>query len=174
MSSQPRALYVHIPFCLRRCDYCGFVSSVYRQETADAYLQALSREIERRAIGQCEPRTIYIGGGTPTCLSIAQLTRLLDILAALPLQGIEEWTIEANPNTLTTEKIILLKERGINRVSLGIQAFHARGLRALGRAQDNRKIKAVVAQLREMGMDNISSLALCEIHAFLGVATFLS
>ncbi|NLN06001.1 MAG: radical SAM family heme chaperone HemW [Firmicutes bacterium] len=133
------AVYLHIPFCVAKCSYCDFLSF---PETDPAkhrsYLQALVRELELwgqklRAAG-CEAATLYLGGGTPTVLSAADLEWLLAACRRLlPLAQDVEWTVEANPCTLTQEKIGTLAAGGVNRISLGIQDLNEERLALLGR-----------------------------------------
>lgn len=148
-------IYVHIPFCLRRCNYCDFASSDFDQDMAEKYLDALGVEFTRRAYGM-RPETIYIGGGTPTCLSHEMIEHLVDMLDLLELDDLQEFTIEANPGTLDVSKLILLRESGITRVSLGVQTFIPEGLEVLGRYHSAKDARFAVAQLREVGFDDIS------------------
>ncbi len=122
-------LYVHIPFCLSRCGYCAFVSSLYDAETADAYIAALGREIAERNIREKKFATLFIGGGTPSSLSPAQLSRLFSLLP--PVYG--EATCELNPDSASAETLRLLRDNGINRISFGVQTFSPAGLQLLRR-----------------------------------------
>ncbi len=149
------ALYVHIPFCVRRCAYCGFASSVYDPRKVDAYLRALDQEWTRRA-GGLEPRTIYVGGGTPTCLSVDELDRLMGLVQGVPRSRLREFSVEANPGTLTMEKLMRLRAAGATRVSLGAQTFAEAGLRTLGRAHTAKQILAAAVLCREAGFDDLS------------------
>lgn len=148
-------LYVHIPFCLRRCYYCDFTSSEYKEEVATGYLEALEIEFTRRAYGM-SPETIYIGGGTPTCLPLAQLERLLDVLELLDRSNLREFTVEANPGTLSMDKLMALRKGGVNRISLGVQSFNQRGLDTLGRFHSAKDARFAVAQIHEAGFENVS------------------
>ncbi|MER3416602.1 MAG: coproporphyrinogen III oxidase [Gemmataceae bacterium] len=132
----PRAAYVHIPFCAHRCWYCDFAVVVARKDLVHAYLLALQKELAR--LGSQQPvRSVFIGGGTPTLLDPPDLERLLDLVRHwFPPDGDAEWSIEANPGDLTTEKICLLAEKGINRVSVGVQSFQPHLLRFLERDHD--------------------------------------
>lgn len=133
-------LYVHIPFCHSRCGYCTFTSGIYDEATADAYLTGLAREIAARNIANTPFATLFIGGGTPSCLSSAQLSTLFSILPTVS----GEATCEMNPDSATPEKLRLLQEHGINRVSFGVQTFSPDGLRLLGRRHDaSQAIRAV-------------------------------
>lgn len=147
-------LYVHVPFCLRRCAYCAFVSSVYDAARADQYLDALGREFRERT-ASFHPTTIYIGGGTPTALSLSQLERLLEFFRPLTA-SVAEFSVEANPGTLTTDKAALLRAGGVTRVSLGVQTFEPDGLQVLGRAHTEKQARAAWAMLREVGFENLS------------------
>lgn len=126
-----RALYVHIPFCQGICAYCDFTRVRYQTGLADQYLTQLARELEERV--PCKGmETVYIGGGTPTALSLDQLRRLLDLLQPY-LQGATEVTIEANPEAISTELIEILVKGGINRISLGLQSCDDEILKQIGR-----------------------------------------
>lgn len=124
-------LYIHIPFCHGKCFYCDFFSTVNRRQVDD-YIDMLSREyLERKAEIPQPVTTIYIGGGTPSSLSHPQLRRLFEMLPIGP--DIEEFTIELNPEDVNGELIGLLKEYGVNRVSMGIQSLCDSELRSIGR-----------------------------------------
>ncbi len=150
--SDAPGLYVHIPFCRSRCGYCTFTSNVYSAEMADRYITALQHEITAKDI--TEPSTVFIGGGTPTMLSLEQLDRLL---SALPPSSSEtEFTCEVNPDTATREKLSLLKSYGVNRLSFGVQTFSPDGLRLLGRCHDDRTAKAAVELASDMAFHAIN------------------
>jgi oxygen-independent coproporphyrinogen-3 oxidase len=129
----PRAAYVHVPFCAHHCNYCDFAVTAGNDHLIDLYLEALAQEL--MTLGQPEPvETLFIGGGTPTHLAPGQLARLLAELDRwLPLQAGCEFSIEANPGTLTEEKVRVLVEHGVNRLSLGGQSFQPEVLRVLER-----------------------------------------
>src|ERR1051326_1609621 len=130
----PRSAYIHIPFCAHHCCYCDFAIAVGRDSQIDQYLDALAMEM-RMTLAQPQPvRTLFIGGGTPTLLNSAQLERMLDMLLhGLPLEANAEFSIEANPHTVTQEKIQVLAEHGVNRISIGAQSFQPERLRFLER-----------------------------------------
>ncbi len=116
----PRAAYVHVPFCAHKCGYCDFASLAGVDHLADRYLTALERELERSLGEPREVDTIFVGGGTPTRLNVAQLARLTAMIARwLILAPGGEWTVEANPGTLDAGKADVLAAAGVNRVSLG-------------------------------------------------------
>jgi oxygen-independent coproporphyrinogen-3 oxidase len=129
----PRAAYIHIPFCAHRCGYCDFAIAVGQESSIELYLDALGAELA--TLGQPQPmQTLFLGGGTPTFLSARQLERLLrDVVRWLPPQPGHEFSIEANPGTLDADKVAVLAEHGVNRVSLGAQSFHPHLLRVLER-----------------------------------------
>jgi oxygen-independent coproporphyrinogen-3 oxidase len=151
-------VYIHIPFCVRKCSYCGFFSTAYDVSGADNFLFALPQEAAQHArlLNDGRQKTIYIGGGTPTVLSCFQLSRLFDLVDELRKgPGTHEVTIEANPGTVTTEKLALLRERGVTRLSLGVQSFSDEVLAWLGR--QHTAIDAVKSYLgaRDAGFRNI-------------------
>ena len=161
-------LYVHVPFCVRKCRYCDFPSAPPADDgQIDAYLDALAREAaERRAALHRPLHSIFIGGGTPTLLSAGQLTRLWDeVIAPFPRLPDAEITLEANPGTLTAGKLAALAALPITRVSLGAQSLHADELRRLGRIHTPDAVEASVAALRAAGIAHIN---LDLIYAFPG------
>ncbi len=153
-------IYVHLPFCRAKCHYCDFVSYAGRsEEEKNAYLLALTKEgeIYRRRFAEVTGKSLYIGGGTPTCLTGGQLFRLFNILHhlfQLP-QGIEV-TVEANPGTLNADKLTCLREVGCNRLSLGVQSFSSRDLQVLGRIHTPREVDATYELARQAGFTNIN------------------
>lgn len=155
MLKKPTSAYVHIPFCTQICYYCDFSKVFIKNQPVDAYLQALIREFERYDIKQL--RTLYIGGGTPTAITAQQLDYLLTNLTKnLDLSVLEEFTIEANPGDLTEDKIEVLKQSVVNRVSLGVQTFNDKQLKQIGRSHNEAQIYDTIASLKEAGFDNIS------------------
>jgi oxygen-independent coproporphyrinogen-3 oxidase len=156
----PRAAYVHIPFCAHKCGYCDFASLAGVDHLADRYLAALEREMAMALDGPQEVETIFIGGGTPTRLTSAQLERLMtSILRRLVLAPGGEWTVEANPGTLDEEKSDVLAAAGVNRVSLGAQSFRPESLVVLerhhGRAEVERALEVVRPRFRRWSLDLI-------------------
>ena len=146
-----RHLYVHLPFCAHRCGYCDFVTVVGHSGDHGAYVDALltELELERDLLGDVD--TIFLGGGTPTVTEPAALARLL---AGLPRAA--ETTVEANPETVTPGLAALLREHGVNRVSLGAQSFQPHLLQTLERRARPEDVRAAVPTLREAGFDNVS------------------
>jgi len=154
-SRAPVGLYIHVPFCVRKCRYCDFASRPFSARELERYLDALKREIAQRPDGVV-PSTVYIGGGTPTALPEADLERLLALVReAVGSARVEEWTCEANPGTLTAAKARALRAAGVNRLSLGAQTFDADQLLRLGRTHTAEAIGEAVACARAAGFDNI-------------------
>jgi len=152
VSGGAKHLYVHIPFCASRCDYCDFVSMTGHPDQHARYVDALLAELElERDLLAPELDTVYLGGGTPSYLEPEALRRLLE---GLPAAG--ELTVEANPETVTPRLTELLVEAGVNRVSLGAQSFQPRLLDVLGRRAGPGDIRRAIETLREVGIDNLS------------------
>jgi oxygen-independent coproporphyrinogen-3 oxidase len=155
----PQAAYVHIPFCAHHCCYCDFAVAAGKDHLAERYIDALAAELA----GLGEPQrvtTLFLGGGTPTHLAPAQLGRLLDVvLHWLRLEPGHEFSVEANPATLTPGKIAILADHGVNRLSLGVQSFHETTLHVLERdhraADIRRALDAAQAQIDNVSMDLI-------------------
>ena len=151
-------LYVHIPFCRRKCNYCDFASLAGRDDLIAPYLLALKAEARRYKELFARPDTLYIGGGTPSLPEPPELAELLSILeeAFGPLKNMKETTFEANPESLTAEKIELLKAAGVSRVSLGLQASQDGLLSGLGRLASFDDFSRVFGRLRLAGFKNIN------------------
>lgn len=131
--------YIHIPFCEHICYYCDFNKVFLEGQPVDEYIQALLKEIHltKSRFPSQEMETIYIGGGTPTSLSAKQLAVLLEgVRTLLPFNAKNEFTVEANPGDLTQEKLHVMKEYGVNRLSMGVQTF------------DNQLLKKLVASIQ--------------------------
>ena len=155
MSKQPTSAYVHIPFCTQICYYCDFSKVFIKNQPVDDYLRALIAEWDSYGIKTL--KTLYIGGGPPTAISAKQLAYLLDNLTKnLDLESLEEFTIEANPGDLTADKIAVLKNSAVNRVSLGVQTFNDRHLKKIGRSHNEAQIYESIDALKQAGFDNIS------------------
>jgi oxygen-independent coproporphyrinogen-3 oxidase len=157
--SWPRAAYVHIPFCAHRCGYCDFAIAVGQDALIDRYLDALAAELA--TLGQPQPvQTLFLGGGTPTHLSARQLEQLLTSLERwLPREPGHEFSVEANPGTLDADKVAVLADHGVNRVSLGAQSFHPHLLRLLERdhvpADVPRAVERVRRRIEQVSLDLI-------------------
>ncbi len=155
MQKKPTSAYVHIPFCTQICYYCDFSKVFIKNQPVDSYLEYLLEEFRSYDIQKL--RTLYIGGGTPTALSAPQLEVLLDGLTKnLDLSVLEELTIEANPGDLDADKIAVLKQSPVNRVSLGVQTFDDKMLKKIGRSHLEKDIYENIDRLKLAGFDNIS------------------
>jgi len=155
MQAKPSSAYVHIPFCTQICYYCDFSKVFIKNQPVDAYLEHLIQETRSYEIGKL--RTLYIGGGTPTALSAQQLAYLLtELPKVMDLSEVEEFTIEANPGDLDPDKIAVLKDSQVNRVSLGVQTFDNKMLKRIGRSHQEQDIYDNIRHLKQAGFDNIS------------------
>jgi len=146
------SLYIHIPFCRKKCPYCDFCSLPYQKELAADYIKALCCQVEKL---ERSFSTIYTGGGTPTVLDKALLDKLLKKLQKLSAKNCE-WTIEANPESLDEEKARLCLERGVNRISIGLQSLRDDKLKKLGRIHSCRQAISAVRLAEKAGFKNIS------------------
>jgi oxygen-independent coproporphyrinogen-3 oxidase len=159
---KPRHLYIHVPFCVRRCAYCDFAVDAVREPPVDDWIRCVSRELALTGAdlgwsGPLELRTLYIGGGTPSLLGVGAMDRLRDAIAPhVRLEDGAEWTCEANPESFTAELAADWRRSGINRLSLGAQTFHAESLRWMGRLHGPEGIGRAVAIARDAGFDNLS------------------
>lgn len=149
-------LYIHLPFCKQKCNYCDFASFAGRENLIDDYLKALAKEISFSPLKKAD--TLYIGGGTPSLLSSEQLAQLVRVIENHfgPVSSFEESTFEANPESLTAEKLQLLKQAGFNRLSMGLQSFNDNELCAIGRIHNAATFLRVYQTAREIGFDNIN------------------
>lgn len=151
----PRACYVHVPFCAHRCGYCDFTLIARRPDLVDDYLAALAVELATLSQPQTVD-TLFFGGGTPTYLNADQLRRLCELLRRwMILDSGYEWSVEANPTDLTNDKLDVLREAGVNRISLGVQSFDAGQLKLLERDHDGMVARDAIARLRER-FENVS------------------
>ena len=148
-------LYVHIPFCRRKCFYCDFVSVPYNDEISDKYLNALEKESLKYKNEFID--TLYIGGGTPSVLSVYQLEHLISIIKDnFNISRLQEFTIELNPESVTKEKLNFLFKSGITRISIGLQSIFNDKLTVLGRLHNYDDFKKVYYCSKEVGFDNIN------------------
>ena len=151
-------IYIHIPFCAKRCIYCGFFSTV-REGEAARYVDAVCRELElRKDYLQGVPvRTVYFGGGTPSRLNPEQLGRIISSIdSVFGLNALEELTVECNPDDITPAYLSALKDLGVNRISMGVQTFNDEMLRFLHRRHTATQALDAVRICRESGITNIS------------------
>jgi oxygen-independent coproporphyrinogen III oxidase len=149
------SLYVHVPFCARKCAYCAFYSEPSGGELIDRYVTALIRELELVAV-DVRPSTVFFGGGTPSLLNLRQWERILESMERLRLTGAEEWTVECNPATVSLDKAKLLRSGGVNRMSLGVQSLDADLLERLGRVHTRQMAFKSFDILRRAGFDNLN------------------
>ncbi|MBU2043956.1 MAG: radical SAM family heme chaperone HemW [Candidatus Omnitrophica bacterium] len=146
------SLYIHIPFCRKKCLYCDFYSIGYQPDLAGRYIDVLCRQIKD---WKGRFKTIYIGGGTPTVLAISDWQRLLKVLKSK--QAVEcEFTVEANPESLTEAQLKVLVAGGLNRISIGLQSLSDEKLKKLGRIHSAGQALEAVAKAKKSGIDNIS------------------
>jgi oxygen-independent coproporphyrinogen-3 oxidase len=160
---RPRSLYVHVPFCARRCSYCDFAVQATREPPVHAWIEAVGSELElvARSHGWTAPldlETLYIGGGTPSLLGTGAMAALADRLREHAVWDPDqvEWTCEANPESFTAELADDWRAAGINRISLGVQTFHADALRWMGRLHGPDGPARAMAAARHAGFDNVS------------------
>ena len=155
----PRHVYVHVPFCARRCAYCDFAIAVRREVPVDEYVASVERELELR-FPERTPwpvDTIYLGGGTPSLLGPEGIARLIDVLRRRmePETGAEV-TLEANPENVSVDAVHAWRSAGVNRVSLGAQTFDDRALAWMHRVHDARRTREAAAALAAGGIDDWS------------------
>lgn len=153
-----RHLYVHIPFCPKVCPYCSFYKEASDRNKTQRFLDAVLRELDQKQkTFTLQPETLFFGGGTPSALSTAQLDFLLNGLSErLDLSHLQEWTLEMNPATVSQEKASRLRALGVNRISMGVQAWDAPTLQALGRVHSAEQALRSYEILREGGFDNVN------------------
>jgi putative oxygen-independent coproporphyrinogen III oxidase len=155
----PLSLYIHYPWCVRKCPYCDFNSHEANGTPPEqAYLDAVRLDLEQSLpmIWGRKIQTVFIGGGTPSLMSAAGLDRLLsDVRTLLPLEINAEITMEANPGTFEAEKFRSYRDSGVNRLSIGIQSFNAAHLKALGRIHDEREARRAV-EIAQANFDNFN------------------
>lgn len=142
-----KSAYIHIPFCKEICSYCDFCKMYYKKEWVDQYLEALLKEVK---INPPRERlsTIYIGGGTPSILTIDQLSKLFAIVDQFPREEIYEFTFECNIESIDEEKLKLLYEHGVNRISYGVETFHTKYLNFLNRHHTTSMVESRVAMTK--------------------------
>ena len=149
------SLYIHVPFCAQKCAYCAFYSEPSGRELVNRYVAALIRELEMVA-GDLKPRTIFFGGGTPSLLNLRQWEQILRALERLDLLGAEEFTVECNPATISSDKAKLLRDFGVNRISMGVQSLDENLLERLGRIHTRGMVFKSFDILRRAGFDNLN------------------
>lgn len=153
----PTSLYIHIPFCSRRCYYCDFTVSV-AEKSIDSYLNDLGQELHMTVNESRHPlRTLFIGGGTPTLLNRAQMEHLFSVIQRnYAWSKMTEITVEANPDTVDAEKLFILRSFGVNRISFGVQTLNDRLLQSLGRTHDERAVVRAIELARRAGFERLN------------------
>ena len=149
------SLYVHVPFCAHKCSYCAFFSEASSGELINRYVKALCRELEMVS-ADLRPQTIFFGGGTPSLLNLRQWEEILGTMRRLGLTGASEWTVECNPATVSADKAKLLRDAGVNRVSMGVQSLNENLLERLGRIHSREQVFKSFDILRATGFANIN------------------
>ncbi len=155
LSSPIASLYVHVPFCAQKCEYCAFYSEASSGELINRYTAALVRELELVA-DDLKPKTIFFGGGTPSILNLRQWEQILRTMERLNLLGAEEFTIECNPATVSADKSKLLRDFGVNRISMGVQSLDEQLLDRLGRVHSREMVFKSFDTLRRSGFENLN------------------
>lgn len=148
-------LYLHVPFCAHKCEYCAFYSAPPAGDVVNRYVAALVRELELVA-PLCRPQTVFFGGGTPSLLTLKQWETVLRAMERLNLLGAAEWTVECNPATVSADKAALLRSFGVNRISMGVQSLDERLLERLGRIHTREQVFRSFDTLRAAGFDNLN------------------
>ncbi|MDM4018554.1 radical SAM family heme chaperone HemW [Roseiconus lacunae] len=158
-SASCRSLYIHVPFCRHRCGYCNFSVVAGRDDLIDRFLDAITLELQSVRSSTDRPpelETVFIGGGTPTHLDHDRLARLLQAVRdRFDFVADAEWSVEANPEDITTDKLRLLRDLGINRVSLGVQSFNDQKLSTLERSHDGQHVRQIIRDVAEV-IENVS------------------
>jgi oxygen-independent coproporphyrinogen III oxidase len=154
MSEEIQSIYIHVPFCAHKCEYCAFYSHAPGEGLVDRYVRALITELEM--VRPEPPRTIFFGGGTPSILNIRQWTELLQAMERLNLTRTHEWTVECNPATVSEDKAKLLRDSGVNRISMGVQSLDEKLLERLGRIHSREQVFKSFDILRRAGFANVN------------------
>lgn len=150
-----KSVYIHIPFCDSICSYCDFCKFIKNDEWIDKYLIALEREINNKYNKEILD-TIYIGGGTPSCLNIEELNKLFEIMKIFNKSNNIEFTFECNIENITKEKLELLYKNGVNRLSIGVQTFNNKYLKFLNRKHTNDEVINKINIAKKIGFNNIN------------------
>ena len=149
------SLYIHVPFCAHKCEYCAFFSEASSGELINRYVAALVNELHIVA-DDLKPKTIFCGGGTPSLLNLRQWETILRAMEKLNLLGAEEFTVESNPATVSADKCKLLRDFGVNRISMGVQSLDEKLLDRLGRIHSREQVFKSYDILRAAGFANVN------------------
>ncbi len=156
-NSSVSGAYVHVPFCIHRCGYCDFTVVAGRDDLIGDYLVALEQELKSKLSEPHPVETLFLGGGTPSYLPPADMERLFSLLRNwFPLREGGEFSMECNPDGLTSDRMALMRDAGVNRISLGVQSFEAGHLQTLERTHTAEEVEEVVGRLRDHGFENVS------------------
>ena len=150
-----KSVYIHIPFCSSICSYCDFSKFYYNEDWVNQYLEALNNEIDLNYKGEVL-KTLYIGGGTPSCLNIEQLTELFNIIKKFNLSTKVEFTFECNVENINKEKLEFLYKKGVNRLSIGVQTFNNDLLKILNRHHTKEEVIEKINLAKSIGFNNIN------------------
>ena len=150
-----KSAYIHIPFCSSICSYCDFSKFYYNEDWVNQYLEALNNEIDLNYKGEIL-NTLYIGGGTPSCLNVEQLTQLFNIIKKFNLSSKVEFTFECNVENINKEKLELLYNNGVNRLSIGVQTFNNDLLKTLNRHHTKEEVIEKINLSKSIGFNNIN------------------
>ena len=159
MNKNNLSIYIHIPFCKKKCAYCNFYRHVWSEEKETAFLKSLSREINcyQEILPKHNITTLFIGGGTPSVLSLAGLKELFTICDHyFDLPHIQEKTIELNPESVTYEKLSLIKSSSINRLSMGVQSMLDSELSTLGRIHSASDVDQAITIFKDLKFTNFN------------------
>ncbi|MBR0439466.1 MAG: radical SAM family heme chaperone HemW [Bacilli bacterium] len=151
--NKPKSLYIHVPFCEHLCDYCDFTKLQYFRNFAIKYLITLKDELESYQIEELD--TIYVGGGTPTSLDDDLFLQLINLVKPYT-KGVKEYTFEANPESLSINKLKMMKDGGVNRLSIGVESTDDEILKMINRHHNFNDVKIAVSNARKMGFDNLN------------------
>ncbi|HOO68083.1 MAG TPA: radical SAM family heme chaperone HemW, partial [Bacilli bacterium] len=150
-----KSVYIHIPFCDTICSYCDFCKLQYNNKWIEMYLNSLKEEIKKSYKNE-KIKTLYIGGGTPSVLTVDELQLLFETIKLLDLSKLEEFTIECNIESITNEKLILFKKNGVNRLSIGVQTFNKKYIKFLNRNHTKEEVFEKINMAKMIGFNNIN------------------
>ena len=157
---QPFGLYLHFPFCVRKCHYCDFYSIKYRSDIADQFIEALRKEIELygKKFGKAALATLYLGGGSPNLIQPSQFLTIMEALnLAFDLSPLKEFAVELNPGKIQADLLSQFKQSGVDRLSIGVQSFHDQELQTLGRIHAVADIWQVGELVRQVGFKHLNA-----------------
>ena len=145
------SLYIHIPFCKQKCSYCDFVSSAQSEDVQTHYISLLCKEILgwKEYLSDRTVKTIFIGGGTPSILSVSNMQTLFNTLHSLPIPSETEFSMECNPESVTADKIHCMKQNAVNRLSIGLQSTNQKEVQLLGRCHRYEQFLHAYEQMQQ-------------------------